>query len=273
MALANRRFLALAVPGALLSLLVGALLLHPAAPARADAARVAGGTPVVVALYTSEGCSSCPPADVLLTRLERSQPVAGARIVPLEIHVDYWDAIGWKDPFSSADFTARQTTSTAPSTTASGVYRWWSAARSHGSNHLYTPEAVVDGAVDVVGSDEDGLKKLVAEAARRPKVPLRASFGGKGLVIDVPAFAGPAAATVRVAWVQSQASVAVPRGENGGRTLEHTAIVRQLATLGTVAPAGGRLETTAPGDASLYAVVLLETAEKNETLGVAVVPR
>jgi hypothetical protein len=257
MALANRRFLALAVPGALLSLLVGALLLHPAAPARADAARVAGGTPVVVALYTSEGCSSCPPADVLLTRLERSQPVAGARIVPLEIHVDYWDAIGWKDPFSSADFTARQTTY----------------ARSHGSNHLYTPEAVVDGAVDVVGSDEDGLKKLVAEAARRPKVPLRASFGGKGLVIDVPAFAGPAAATVRVAWVQSQASVAVPRGENGGRTLEHTAIVRQLATLGTVAPAGGRLETTAPGDASLYAVVLLETAEKNETLGVAVVPR
>ncbi len=254
MMLATRRLLALAVPGALLSLLVGALLVSPATRAHAEGT---AASPVVVALYTSEGCSSCPPADALLTRLERSQPVAGARIVPLEIHVDYWDAIGWKDPFSSADFTARQT-----------VY-----ARSHGSNHLYTPEAVVDGAVDVVGSDEDGLKKLVAEAARRPKVPLRASLGGKGLLLDVPAFPATAAATVRVAWVQPQASVAVPRGENGGRTLEHTAVVRQLVTLGTVAPAGGHLETTVPADPSLYAVVLLESAEKNETLGVAVVPR
>jgi hypothetical protein len=76
-----------------------------------------------------------------------------------------------------------------------------------------------------------------------------------------------------VAWVQPQASVDVPRGENGGRTLQHTAIVRQLVTLGTVGMTGGHLETSAPSDGQFYAVVLLETADKNETLGTAIVTR
>ena len=258
----------LVLTGSAVALVAGASIVYRSA-ARADATGAGGGAaaagadgavPVVVALYTSEGCSSCPPADTLLTRLAQSQPLPGVRIIPLELHVDYWDAIGWKDPFDSAEFTARQSTY----------------ARVHGSNHMYTPEAVVDGASDVVGADEGSLKAAIVEAARRPKVPLRAGFGARGLTIDVPAFAGlPAGGTaaVRVAWVQPQASVEVPRGENGGRTLRHTAIVRQLVTLGTVGMQGGHLEAPAPSDAQLYAVVLLETGDKNETLGTAVASR
>src|SRR5262245_32430137 len=86
--------------------------------------------PVIVELFTSEGCSSCPPADEVLARLERTQPISGAMIVPLAFHVDYWDDLGWPDPFASASFTSRQ-----------GTYA------VHG--RMYTPQAVVDGRTEL----------------------------------------------------------------------------------------------------------------------------
>src|SRR6185295_18953420 len=104
--------------------------------------------PVVVELFTSEGCSSCPPADNVLTDLLRDQPIAGVQVIGFSEHVDYWDQLGWKDPFSNAAFTARQT-----------AY----SATLHRSD-IYTPQIVVDGAAEMVGSDR---ASVIAAISRR----------------------------------------------------------------------------------------------------------
>src|SRR5713226_3458059 len=118
----------------------------PVGPSRADTPR----SPVLVELFTSEGCSSCPPADALLEKLDRAQPVAGAHIIALSEHVDYWNSIGWADPYSSPAFSARQQ-----------MY-----AKRFGIDGPYTPQMVVDGRAEFVGSD--GRK---AESAIRSAIP------------------------------------------------------------------------------------------------------
>src|SRR5437763_1165570 len=110
-------------------------------------------TPVVLELFTSEGCSSCPPADALLARLEEQQPVAGAEIIALEEHVDYWDHQEWNDPFSSAQWTERQ------QVYASGL----------GDHSVYTPELVVNGRSGFVGSHEGDAYRAVVSAAAQPR--------------------------------------------------------------------------------------------------------
>src|SRR5437868_8589903 len=100
---------------------------------------------VLLELFTSEGCSSCPPADAVLARLHREQPVPGVQLIVLSEHVDYWNDLGWKDPFSDHRFSERQ--------------------ESYGSR-IYTPQAIVDGRTDVLGSDEAGIVRAAASAAR-----------------------------------------------------------------------------------------------------------
>jgi hypothetical protein len=109
--------------------------------------------PVIVELFTSEGCSSCPPADEVLARLERTQPVEGAEIIALGEHVDYWNYIGWSDPFSSPAFSERQ-----------GAY-----AKAFGRDGVYTPQVVVDGSAEFVRSNWNRAVAAIAQAARAPK--------------------------------------------------------------------------------------------------------
>ena len=108
---------------------------------------------VLVELFTSEGCSSCPPADDLLIQLDKEQPVPDAEIVAISEHVDYWNRLGWADPFSSAAFSERQ-----------NQY-----ARAFGTNQIYTPQMVVDGRTAFIGSQEGKARREIAQAAQAPK--------------------------------------------------------------------------------------------------------
>lgn len=194
-------------------------------PSRAAAPRV----PVLVELFTSEGCSSCPPADALLSELLHDQPVAGAEIVPIGLHVDYWDQLGWKDVASSHDATARQQ-----------AY-----ARTFGDDNIYTPQAIVDGRDAMVGSDSSALRGAITRAAARPHASLQvtASMNGQEAAVSVSAADLPADARepldVVVALVEDGVSSSVTRGENTGRTLHHDAVVRSLRTIPFV-PSGAR---------------------------------
>jgi hypothetical protein len=177
--------------------------------------------PVVVELFSSEGCSSCPPADAVLARLAREQPVAGAEVIALEYHVDYWNYLGWTDPFSSAAFTARQR-----------AY-----ADASGRRGVYTPELVVDGAAELVGSNEPGARKVIAAAAREAKVKVQVTRSGDKVsiaVVDPAESSG--ASDVWLAITEDGLTTAVPRGENAGATLAHGPLVRALDRVVAIAP-------------------------------------
>lgn len=223
-------------------------------PARAPAP---GAVPVVVELFTSEGCSSCPPADAVLAQLERAQDVPGAEVVPIAFHVDYWDGIGWPDPFSMREATARQ--------------------RSYASlgGGSYTPQAVIDGAAQLVGSRKGSVEAAVAEAAKRPHVAVAARLEGDRVEIETGAHAARDAEIVLVT-LQKSARVAVPRGENGGKTLDHTAIARDVRVVGSAPTAGGKTTASfklparlAPKDARL--VILIQERGTRRILGTRVV--
>lgn len=179
-------------------------------------------SPVVVELFTSEGCSSCPPADRVLANLETDAP-PGTVVLPLAFHVDYWDSLGWPDPFAAARWTDRQR-DYAATTGASGVY---------------TPQMIVDGRAEFVGSDSSRADDEIAAASKRAKIAVAAGVRGEPtarvLSVTVGALATGDAASVVVALTDAHATVDVKRGENAGKKLEHTAIVRDLRVLGAAA--------------------------------------
>jgi hypothetical protein len=191
--------------------------------ARADAGSVTPRTPVLLELFTSEGCSSCPPADALLEKLDRTQPVRGADLVVLSEHVDYWDSLGWKDAFSSAQYTARQNAYAQKIDPAGGVY---------------TPELVIDGRAGVVGSDWGGASAAIQQAAATKKRSMsisRAAREGNKIIIHVDAEApSQTGSALYVALADDRDRSHVTRGENQGRTLSHVAVVRALTFVGTV---------------------------------------
>lgn len=182
-------------------------------------ARGAERVPVLVELFSSEGCSSCPPADALLMRFLRDQPVPGVRIIALSEHVDYWNDLGWRDPFSSASFTQRQ-----------AAY-----ARRLRAESVYTPQLVVAGAAHLVGSDERAARAAIAAAATetRGEVSARTVPGTAGVLEVAARWPDGIEAEVLVALVQGHATSEVARGENAGRTLEHVAIARAVSAVGS----------------------------------------
>jgi hypothetical protein len=241
---------------------VGGLLLLTSASAAPQPPRV----PVLVELFTSEGCSSCPPADDLLAQLEAQQPVARAEIIPLGLHVDYWDNLGWKDPFAQAAFTARQR-----------AY-----AGSRDDDRVYTPQVVVDGGTGVVGSDAALVTAAVVDAARQPHLPLRVTAGAVGdrvrLVLDLPAAPpGSEPLDVFAALTERAATSEVARGENRGRTLRHVAVVRVLQNLGRLDGDAAVLRGDLPigrrwAAADLRAVVWIQGATTRRITGAAAAP-
>jgi hypothetical protein len=180
-------------------------------------------TPVVVELFTSEGCESCPPADALLQKLVDAQPIDGIEIVPLGEHVDYWDRLGWKDRFSSAALTARQQQYADRMNLAS----------------IYTPQIVVDGRAELVGSDADAARRTLERARKAAHGTLRLTVEDRGArtvavavdVSELPPSRGDHADIV-VAITENGLRSNVTRGENRGRVLAHAAVVRSLGTIG-----------------------------------------
>ncbi len=175
----------------------------------------ASAVPVVVELFSSEGCSSCPAADEVLRELDEKQPISGVQVIPLEMHVDYWNDLGWADPFSSAALTQRQQ-SYSDARHASGVF---------------TPEAVVDGMGSVVGSQRGALTDRIREAAQRNHVAVGLAVEKGALRISIPS-APIAAVDAWIAYAEVGLSTEVTRGENAGRTLRHAPVVRSLIRLG-----------------------------------------
>ncbi|MGW3889957.1 DUF1223 domain-containing protein [Micromonospora chokoriensis] len=187
----------------------------------------------VVEMFTSQGCNSCPPAEELLTEIERDARERGQAVFGLGFHVDYWDDLGWPDQFADAAYTARQE-----------AY-----ARALGTRGLYTPQMVVNGTVEFVGSDRRQASGAIASALAAPAATsLRVSvaeFDGQRAVLDYQAERPPEHTVVNVAIVERGLDSEIARGENAGRTLRQDNVVRAFASTSLNAERG-RMELVAP---------------------------
>ncbi|HEX3913928.1 MAG TPA: DUF1223 domain-containing protein [Steroidobacteraceae bacterium] len=187
-------------------------------------------SPVLIELFTAEGCSSCPPADAFLRILDKSQPVPGAQLIMLGEHVDYWDNQGWRDPFSSGALTERQ--------------RGYE--RALGRTEPYTPQFIVDGTSELRLSDRPKIAQALKDAGASPKIPV--SIDSLKIEPGTPAFvSGKVTADGNAQGHKSDVFLAlaldhfeskVLRGENRGQTLDHVAVVLELVKLGALTPGG-----------------------------------
>lgn len=186
----------------------------------------AASVPVLVELFTSEGCSSCPPADALLQQLDQTQPVPGAKIIALSEHVDYWNHDGWTDPFSSSDYTDRQKQYVAHFKLQSG----------------YTPQMVVDGSAELTGNDSAKAQAAIDKARQVAKVAViisGAKNNGKDINLHLAsaAISGtsvPKSLDVIVVAASPEETRQVRAGENGGKTLRHIDVVRSLKRVASI---------------------------------------
>ena len=182
---------------------------------------------VLVELFTSEGCSSCPPADRLLAELHESQPVKGATVVPMSFHVDYWDRLGWKDPFGDAAYSRRQRA-------YSGLLQ---------SDSVYTPQMIVNGTVGFVGSDGGAARNAITRAGKARLAAIdvtSAAVDGENLTLSLGI--ERVAAGDGILWaavVEDDLESEVTRGENRGRRLKHQAVVRAFQGESYAPPALG----------------------------------
>ena len=238
--------------------------------------QAADASPVIVELFTSQGCSSCPPADQVLMQLDRERVVSGAPVIALSQHVDYWNQLGWRDPYSSAQFSQRQ-----------GEY-----SEAFGRDGVYTPQMVVDGRAEFVGSSMTKAREAIARASRLPKAKVQIAFAPPApgaqrnalalsvRVENLPATSVDDTAEVWLAITESELGSSVPTGENAGRNLRHAAVVRQLSSLGTMGETKNNTVFSATPVINLArnwrrdklrVVVFIQEQESRHVLGAAVV--
>ncbi len=204
--------------------------------------------PVMVELFTSQGCSSCPPADAILGELARDPDV-----LALSLPVDYWDRLGWKDTFAKPEFTARQQ-----------QYAEWRASRQ-----VYTPQAIIDGAIDVIGSRRAAMIDAVnAQRAKVKPVLVNLSQTGRGIGLGLQSGPLSEPATIWIARYQLRGQVAVKRGENGGQMLDYFNVVTDLHRLGSYP--GGAAEFSlaeSPPEAGTGLAVFVQSSRTGAILG------
>lgn len=169
------------------------------------------GELTVVELFTSQGCSSCPPADALLTELSRRDGV-----LALSFHVNYWDYIGWRDPFASVAATERQRGYTRP----------------FGLSYVYTPQMVIQGRRQMTGSDRRGVLEGIAQEAALPRMKVEIAGDASGATAVLPARDGAEASTLWAVAFDYAHATRIERGENGGRTLTYSNVVRDILRIG-----------------------------------------
>jgi hypothetical protein len=252
------------------ALALNAICLIFAPHAKAQTSATAARKPVVVELFTAEGCSSCPPADVLLQKLQQDQPVAGAEIIALEEHVDYWNHDGWVDPFSSPEWTERQ-----------------KAYVSLVKKDAYTPELVVDGSSQFVGNNPHAAVVEIEKAAQAEKTEVTISSGkpeaknSLRFAVSVGKLVGNKpgdAVEVWLAVTEDGLHSDVSRGENAGHVLHHTATLRSLHKIGVADASGASASFT--GDTlvkfdshwdmkNVHVVAFVQEKKSREILGAA----
>jgi hypothetical protein len=182
---------------------------------------------VVVELFTSEGCSSCPPADALLTQLSKQRNTTKTELILLGEHVEYWNGQGWNDRFSAPSFTQRQ-------------YEY---ARHFHLASAYTPQMVIDGHLQTVGGNAPALQRMIAESARTPKsAAVSLNFVATDKLQVTVMDASNTRPRILLAVTEDNLTTKIGGGENDGRVLVHNAVVRELRSLGTVS--NGRFEKT-----------------------------
>ncbi|MGA9355329.1 MAG: DUF1223 domain-containing protein [Terriglobales bacterium] len=236
----------------------------------AATAQTPGAAPVLVELFTSEGCSSCPPADAMLAKLDSMQPVPGAQIIVMEEHVDYWNHDGWTDKYSSSAITDRQT-----------EYK-----SRFKLNDVYTPEMVVDGDAQFNGSDPKAAVHAIEAARSKPKVEVKISgfsLDGKAAHLHIDAAALPASLGVRkadvyVAVALDHAESQVSKGENKGRDLKHVAVALSVTKVGTADDRAGFnrdvvVKLPSALDAgNLRVIAFVQKGDAGEVLGSVLLP-
>jgi hypothetical protein len=220
--------------------------------------------PILVELFTSQGCSSCPAADRVLSNIQKLYP--GVKIIPLAFHVDYWDRLGWRDPFSKAKWSERQ---------RNYARRYW-------PDRVYTPQLVLDGQIHVVGSKRrsvvDGLRRVSQASQKRAMIQLTASRRHRHIDANIKINVTPEtkeSVNIYLAITESGLVTKIPRGENSGETLANDHVVRSLETLGQLAPADRRLSLRhsvyippAWNLSKLRLVVFAQTKQTDRILGI-----
>src|SRR5258705_1335317 len=209
---------------------------HQTAPAcvqnESEGAKPAGAnvTPVVVELFTSEGCSSCPAADEILSKLDKMQPIQGVEVIALGEHVDYWNKLGWIDPYSSADFSRRQS-------------RY---SDAFNQDSVDTPQMIVDGRDEFAGGNMERARAAIAKAAQAPKANIQLASSQdsnapnsravklSGHLTNLPRLTAGDTADVLWAITEGNLRSEVACGENAGLYVRHSSVVRELTALGGV---------------------------------------